>query len=122
MKLPDGWYDGEIVVHDENGKPNFNLLQLAFDGSNRAQIVYFMFDAPYFKGYDMRDVRLDAAPSPAAGRPGGAPVRHRALLGRIRHRPGAAGGGRLPDRAGGRDRQAQAIRATSRAARPSGSS
>lgn len=59
MKLPDGWYDGEIVVHDENGKPNFNLLQLAFDGSNRAQIVYFIFDAPYMKGWDLRDVRLD---------------------------------------------------------------
>ncbi|WP_371763475.1 DNA ligase D [Massilia sp.] len=59
MKLPDGWYDGEIVVHDENGKPDFNLLQLAFDGSNSAQIVYFLFDAPYFKGYDLRDVRLD---------------------------------------------------------------
>jgi len=60
MKLPDGWYDGEIVVHDENGKPNFNLLQLAFDGSNSAQIVYFVFDVPYYKGYDLRDVRLDA--------------------------------------------------------------
>jgi bifunctional non-homologous end joining protein LigD len=60
MKLPDGWYDGEIVVHDENGKPNFNLLQLAFDGSNKAQIVYFVFDVPYHKGYDLRDVRLDA--------------------------------------------------------------
>jgi bifunctional non-homologous end joining protein LigD len=60
MKLPDGWYDGEIVVHDENGKPNFNLLQLAFDGSNTAKIVYFVFDAPYYKGYDLRDVRLDA--------------------------------------------------------------
>jgi bifunctional non-homologous end joining protein LigD len=59
MKLPDGWYDGEIVVHDENGKPNFNLLQLAFDGSNSAQIVYFVFDAPYMKGHDLRDVRLD---------------------------------------------------------------
>jgi bifunctional non-homologous end joining protein LigD len=59
MKLPDGWYDGEIVVHDEAGKPNFNLLQQAFDGSNRAQIVYFIFDNPYFKGYDLRDVRLD---------------------------------------------------------------
>jgi len=60
MKLPDGWYDGEIVVHDENGKPNFNLLQLAFDGSNQAQIVYFVFDVPYHKGYDLRDARLDA--------------------------------------------------------------
>jgi bifunctional non-homologous end joining protein LigD len=47
MKLPDGWYDGEIVVHDENGRPNFGLLQLAFDGSETHDIVYFLFDAPY---------------------------------------------------------------------------
>ncbi|MCY0914421.1 DNA ligase D [Massilia antarctica] len=60
LKLPDGWYDGEIVVHDENGKPDFGLLQLAFDGSNTADIVYFVFDAPYFKGYDLRDVPLEA--------------------------------------------------------------
>jgi bifunctional non-homologous end joining protein LigD len=60
LKLPEGWYDGEIVVHDENGRPNFGLLQLAFDGSNTAPIVYFVFDAPYLKGYDLRDVPLDA--------------------------------------------------------------
>ncbi|MES2899285.1 MAG: DNA ligase D [Pseudomonadota bacterium] len=59
-KLPDGWYDGEIVVHDEHGKPNFGMLQLAFDGSNTADIVYFIFDAPYLKGYDMRDVELES--------------------------------------------------------------
>ncbi|KQQ89242.1 DNA ligase D [Massilia sp. Leaf139] len=58
MGLPDGWYDGEIVVHDANGRPNFGLLQLAFDGSNRAQIVYFIFDAPYLGGYDLRKVAL----------------------------------------------------------------
>ncbi len=58
MKLPDGWYDGEIVVHDENGRPNFGMLQLAFDGSETANIVYFLFDAPYLNGYDMRDVPL----------------------------------------------------------------
>ncbi|WP_292038152.1 DNA ligase D [Massilia sp. UBA6681] len=56
--LPDGWYDGEIVVHDENGKPNFGLLQLAFDGVRTADIVYFLFDAPYCNGYDLRDVPL----------------------------------------------------------------
>jgi bifunctional non-homologous end joining protein LigD len=60
MKLPDGWYDGEIVVHDEQGRPNFNLLQQAFDGSDSAQIVYFLFDIPYYKGHDLREVRLDA--------------------------------------------------------------
>lgn len=58
-KLPDGWYDGEIVVHDESGKPNFGLLQMAFDGSNTAEIVFFIFDAPYLDGYDMREVPLE---------------------------------------------------------------
>jgi bifunctional non-homologous end joining protein LigD len=58
MKLPDGWYDGEIVVHDDKGKPNFGLLQLAFDGVRTADIVYFVFDAPYCNGYDLRDVPL----------------------------------------------------------------
>jgi bifunctional non-homologous end joining protein LigD len=60
MKLPDGWYDGEIVVHDEKGRPNFGLLQLAFDGSDTAQIVYFLFDVPYLNGYDLRDDPLEA--------------------------------------------------------------
>jgi bifunctional non-homologous end joining protein LigD len=60
MKLPDGWYDGEIVVHDENGRPNFGKLQLAFDGSDTADIVYFLFDVPYLNGYDMREVPLEA--------------------------------------------------------------
>jgi bifunctional non-homologous end joining protein LigD len=60
MKLPDGWYDGEIVVHDESGRPSFGLLQTAFDGSDTAEIVYFLFDVPYLNGYDLREVPLDA--------------------------------------------------------------
>ncbi len=58
MGLPDGWYDGEIVVHDDQGKPNFGLLQLAFDGVRTADIEYFLFDIPYCGGYDLRDVPL----------------------------------------------------------------
>ncbi len=58
MKLPDGWYDGEIVVHDEAGTPNFGLLQQAFDGANTSDIVYFVFDCPYLNGYDLREVPL----------------------------------------------------------------
>jgi len=58
MGLPDGWYDGEIVVHDANGRPNFGMLQMAFDGSKRADILYFLFDAPYLGGYDLREVAL----------------------------------------------------------------
>ena len=58
MGLPNGWYDGEIVVHDESGRPNFGLLQLAFDGTRTSNIVYFIFDAPYLDGYDLRGVPL----------------------------------------------------------------
>ncbi len=58
MGLPDGWYDGEIVVHDDQGKPNFGLLQLAFDGVRTADIEYFLFDIPYCGGYDLREVPL----------------------------------------------------------------
>ena len=58
MKLPDGWYDGEIVVHDESGKPDFGKLQLAFDGQHAEQIEFFLFDVPYFDGHDLRELPL----------------------------------------------------------------
>lgn len=40
MNLPDGWYDGEIVVLNDQGTPSFNLLRLAFDNSETRDIVY----------------------------------------------------------------------------------
>jgi len=58
MKLPDGWYDGEIVVHDDSGKPDFGKLQLAFDGKHAEQIEFFLFDVPYFDGHDLRELPL----------------------------------------------------------------
>ena len=42
MKLPSGWYDGEIVVHDEEGRPDFGLLQNAFDEDHPGEMVYFV--------------------------------------------------------------------------------
>jgi bifunctional non-homologous end joining protein LigD len=60
MKLPDGWYDGEIVVHDDNGRPDFGLLQNAFDENNPGEIVYFLFDIPFHNGRDLRDTPLEA--------------------------------------------------------------
>lgn len=54
MKLPDGWYDGEIVVLDENGLPNFQALQSALDHIEHSEIVYFLFDLPYCDGKDHR--------------------------------------------------------------------
>jgi len=58
MKLPDGWYDGEIVVLGEDGLPSFQLLQQAFDGRHTNDIVYYLFDVAYCGGYDIRDAPL----------------------------------------------------------------
>lgn len=58
LGLQSSWLDGEIVVLDAHGLPSFNALQKAFDGPGNAQIVYFLFDVPYFEGYDLRDVAL----------------------------------------------------------------
>lgn len=53
-KLPPGWYDGEIVVLDERGQPNFNALQNAIEGAANADIVFYIFDAPFLDGDDLR--------------------------------------------------------------------
>ncbi|WP_343729339.1 DNA ligase D [Duganella sp.] len=59
LKLPSGWYDGEIVVHDESGRPDFGLLQNAFDEDHPGDIVYFLFDMPFHNGRDLRDLPLE---------------------------------------------------------------
>lgn len=56
--LPDGWYDGEIVVLDASGRPNFGLLQNAFDRLSTDKIIYYLFDAPFMAGEDLRELAL----------------------------------------------------------------
>ncbi|MBV8635402.1 MAG: DNA ligase D [Burkholderiaceae bacterium] len=58
MHLPEGWYDGEIVVLNEDGIPDFQRLQNAFDRSNTKEIIYYLFDLPYCRGYDLRAAPL----------------------------------------------------------------
>ena len=58
MKLPPGWYDGEMVVLNDKGIPSFQALQNAFDRTRTESIVYYVFDIPYFQGYDLRGVAL----------------------------------------------------------------
>ncbi|SFQ59203.1 bifunctional non-homologous end joining protein LigD [Variovorax sp. OK605] len=59
LGLHSCFLDGEIVVLGSNGAPDFNALQNAFDRRLAAdRIVYFVFDAPFFEGHDLRSVPL----------------------------------------------------------------
>jgi bifunctional non-homologous end joining protein LigD len=58
MKLDDAWLDGEVVVLAEGNVPNFQKLQNAFDHHETDDIRYFLFDVPFYGGYDLRQVPL----------------------------------------------------------------
>ncbi|MDM0010604.1 DNA ligase D [Variovorax sp. J22G73] len=59
LGLNSAYLDGEILVLGANGAPDFNALQNAFDRRKGAdRIVYFVFDAPFFEGADLREVPL----------------------------------------------------------------
>ncbi len=58
LGLRSAWLDGEIVVLDAGGLPDFNLLQNAIDGARNADIVWFAFDAPFLDGRDLRRLPL----------------------------------------------------------------
>lgn len=57
LPVSSGWLDGEIVVLNE-GLPDFGRLQNAIDGATNEEIVYFLFDLPFFNGKDLRNVPL----------------------------------------------------------------
>ena len=59
LKLPSGWYDGEIVVPGDHDIPDFDALQQAFDSETTADVVLYLFDLPYFDGHDLRAVPLE---------------------------------------------------------------
>ena len=58
--VQSAWLDGEVVVMNSDGVPDFNALQNAFDGARTESIVYFLFDVPFLDGYDLRRVPLHA--------------------------------------------------------------
>ncbi|MBX8576804.1 DNA ligase D [Pseudomonas cichorii] len=55
LKLKDSWLDGEVVVLDGQGLPDFQALQNAFETGRSQDIFYYLFDAPFLKGQDMRE-------------------------------------------------------------------
>jgi bifunctional non-homologous end joining protein LigD len=61
-KLPvdNAWVDGEAVVLNSAGMPDFNALQNAFDRHSTAQITLFLFDLMYVNDTDIREEPLRA--------------------------------------------------------------
>ncbi|MEQ8200519.1 MAG: DNA ligase D [Syntrophomonadaceae bacterium] len=60
LKVSPGWLDGEIVIPGENGAPDFGALQGAFEAGRTGEIVYYVFDMPFYAGYDLRQASLTA--------------------------------------------------------------
>lgn len=59
-RLPDGLYDGEVVALDEAGSPDFAGLQAALSSGKTADLIFFVFDALFAGGEDLRDQPLSA--------------------------------------------------------------
>ncbi|PTR17216.1 DNA ligase D [Nitrosospira sp. Nsp2] len=58
MGFKSGWLDGEVMVLNENGLPDFQALQNAFDSSRTQNIIYYVFDVPFYDGHDLRATLL----------------------------------------------------------------
>ncbi len=58
LKIEPGWLDGEIVLLGKDGAPDFAALQNAFDSSRVEEIRYFVFDLPFYNGFDLRQSAL----------------------------------------------------------------
>ncbi len=60
LKLPFGWYDGEVVALNGDGVPDFGRLQASFEESQARDAILYLFDVPYHDGFDLRAVPLSA--------------------------------------------------------------
>ncbi len=54
----DAVLDGEIVVVDDLGRPDFQALQ-HYQGSGSGHLVYYVFDLPYLRGHDLTGLPLE---------------------------------------------------------------
>ncbi len=53
----DAVLDGEIVVVDDQGRPDFQMLQ-HYQDSGSGHLLYYVFDLLYFRGHDLTDLPL----------------------------------------------------------------
>lgn len=59
LGLQDAWLDGEVVVLNEHGVPDFQALQRAFDIGRSQHIIYYLFDILFLNGEDLRDLPVE---------------------------------------------------------------
>lgn len=59
MGLEDTWLDGEMVLLNDDGLPDFQGLQNALDIGRSKDIVYYLFDLPFLSGQDLRETPLE---------------------------------------------------------------
>ncbi len=59
LGLESAWLDGEMVVANEQGVPDFQALQNAFEANSSERISYYLFDMPYLNGMDLRQVAVE---------------------------------------------------------------
>lgn len=59
LEVQSAWLDGEILVMDEEGRPDFQRLQNAFDAQLSEPIRYTLFDLLWLDGVDYRGKPLE---------------------------------------------------------------
>jgi len=59
LALEDSWLDGEVVVLNDTGLPDFQALQNAFDIGKSHHIIYYVFDAPFLNGADLKNEPIE---------------------------------------------------------------
>ncbi|MET0542638.1 MAG: DNA ligase D [Variovorax sp.] len=58
LNARSAWLDGEIVVDNDQGAPDFQALQNAFERGATQQIAYWLFDLLFLDGRDLRELPL----------------------------------------------------------------
>lgn len=59
LNLGNSWLDGELVLLDDTGHSDFAALRQAFEIGRSVDMVYFLFDAPFLNGMDLRQTPVE---------------------------------------------------------------
>ncbi|MGC8099350.1 DNA ligase D [Metapseudomonas otitidis] len=59
LPVDEAWLDGEVVVMDEDGQPDFQALQNAFEVGRSEAALYYLFDLLHLNGSDLRETPLE---------------------------------------------------------------